>query len=334
MEKIKLAIIGLGGIVQVMHLPAILKRDDIEITALCDVRQSKIKDLSKKLNVSKTFTSADEMLASGLDIDAALIAAPTDYHADISIKCLRAGINVLVEKPLGRNLREAKMIVDEANKSGKILMVGMNNRFRSDSILQRSFLRSGDLGEVYYVKTGWLKRKSSNTKWFTESDKSGGGVVIDNGIVMLDLGMWMMDFPDVKSVSAVNYSHNTITVEDSSIALIKFKSGASMTMEVSWSFHRSGEFFYCNAFGREGSTFINPLRIFRFINNELKELTPKNSAAQPDTFKDSYDYQIRHFAGSVKGYHKSVSTGEEALKIMEVIDAIYKSAKTGKEVLL
>lgn len=333
MEKIKLAIIGVGGIAQVMHLPAILKRDDIEIAALCDSKQSKIKNISKKLNIKKIFKSADDLLESGTGIDAALISAPTDLHAEIASKCLRAGINVLVEKPLGRNSREVKTIIGEAEKSGKILMVGMNNRFRSDCMLQRSFLRTGNLGEVYYVKTGWFKRKSSDTKWFTEREKSGGGVVIDNGIVMLDLGMWMMDFPEVKSVSAVNYSHNSYTVEDSCIALIKFKTGASLTMEASWSFHRSGELFYCNAFGREGSTFINPLRIFKFENNELRELTPKKANPHQDSYKDSYEYQLRHFIGSVKGYHKPVSTGEEALKVMEVVDAIYKSAKTGKEIL-
>lgn len=332
MEKIRLAIIGLGGVAQVMHLPAIIKRNDIEIVALCDTQKSKLNNLSKKLNVDKKFLSVDDMLGSGLSIDAALIAVPTNMHAEISIKCLRAGINILVEKPLGRNFSETKKIVDEADKSGKILMVGMNNRFRNDCMLQRSFIRNGDIGEVYYVKTGWLKNKSSNTKWFTDSDKSGGGVVTDNGIVMLDLGMWMMNFPEVKSVSAVNYNHNTKTVEDSSISLIKFRSGESLTIEASWSFLRNGEFFYCNTFGMEGSASINPLKIYKFKNNELKEITPKRVSKVLNSYKDSFEYQLKHFVGSVKGYHKPVSTGEEALKVMKITDAIYKSAKSGKEV--
>ena len=267
-------------------------------------------------------------------VNAIIVAVPTDLHKDFSIKALEAGKNVLVEKPIARNYIETKAIVDVAQKTGKILVVGMNNRFRGDVMIQRSFVRSNGIGELFYIKAGWLKSQSSNTKWFMEMDKSGGGVMLDNGIVMLDLGMWMYDFPDVHSVSAVNYSHNTKSVEDSNFTFIRFKNGSTLTLEVSWSFLRGSEFFYCNVYGKQGSSMINPLRIFKKHDSELFEVTPKMSNATSTSLKNSFEYQLKHFIGAVKGLYKPLSTGEEALKRMLIVDAIYKSAKLGKEIII
>jgi predicted dehydrogenase len=212
-------------------------------------------------------------------------------------------------------------------------MVGMNNRFRNDVMLQRSFIKSKEIGSVFYVKTGWLKMKSSAEKWFTEREKAGGGVFIDNGIAMLDLGMWMMDFPEVKSVSAVNYYHNTKTVEDSNFALIKFKNGSALTIEVSWSFLRSREFYYCNVYGTNGSTSINPLRILKKMDTELFDITPKTIKLSPHEIKSSYEYELKYFISSVKGKNTPISTGREAMNVMQVVDSVYKSAKLGKEIV-
>jgi predicted dehydrogenase len=188
------------------------------------------------------------------------------------------------------------------------------------------------MGELYYVKTVWLKTQSSNEKWFIEKEKSGGGVFIDNGIVMLDLGLWMLDFPDVKSISAINYFHNTKSVEDSNFTLIKFKNGTALTIEVSWSFLRGGEFFYCNVFGTNGSSSINPLRIYKKKNMELTEITPKLPKSVPSIVKNSFEFELKHFIGSIRGSHKLVSSGKEALKVMQIVEGIYKSAKLGKEI--
>ena len=218
-----------------MHLPILLKMKDVEITAVCDSDFTKSKNLSKKYGIKNAYKDFDLLLKEQEGVNAIIVAVPTDLHKDFSIKALEAGKNVLVEKPIARNYIETKAIVDVAQKTGKILVVGMNNRFRGDVMLQRSFVRSNGIGELFYIKAGWLKSQSSNTKWFMEMDKSGGGVMLDNGIVMLDLGMWMYDFPDVHSVSAVNYSHNTKSVEDSNFTFIRFKNGSTLTLEVSWS---------------------------------------------------------------------------------------------------
>jgi predicted dehydrogenase len=332
MEKLKAAVVGLGGIAQIIHLPLLLKMNDVEITALCDRDFSKSKNLARKFNIKNYYREVDKMLDENPEISAVIIAATTDAHKDIAIKCLEAGKDILVERPLARNYKEASLIIEAAKKSKRKLMVGMNNRFRHDVMLQRSFVRANEIGEIFYVKTGWLKSPSSGQKWFVEKDKSGGGVLLDNGIAMLDMGLWMLGFPDIKSVSAVNYSHNTKSVEDSNFTLIKFKNGSTLTLEVSWSLLRD-EFFYCNVFGKEGSSSINPLRIFKKMEGNLFNITPKNIKIPANMFKASYELELKHFIGTVRGENKLIASGEDALKVMQIIDNIYKSAKMGKEII-
>ena len=333
MDKTKVAIIGLGGIGQIMHLPALLKLKEIEIEAVCDKDLGKAKRIAKKHSIKKFYKKTEDLLSENPDINAVIIATPTDTHLDISTKCLEAGKNILVEKPVARDYKETAKIVEAAEKNNKILMVGMNNRFRNDVMLQRTFIKSKEIGNVFYVKTGWLKMKSSAEKWFTEREKAGGGVFIDNGIAMLDLGMWMMDFPEVKSVSAVNYYHNTKTVEDSNFALIKFKNGSALTIEVSWSFLRSKEFYYCNEYGTSGSTSINPLRILKKMDSELFDITPKTIKLSPHEIKSSYEFELKYFISMVNRKNALLSTGREAMSVMQVVDSVYKSAKLGKEII-
>lgn len=333
MGKTKVAVIGLGGISQIMHLPALLKLREAEIEAICDRDVSKAKNIAKKFSIKKFYKNAEDLLSENPEVNAVIIATPTDTHMDISVKCLEAGKNILVEKPIALDHKEAAKIVDAGEKNNKIVMVGMNNRFRTDVMMQRTFVKSKEVGNVFYVKTGWLKMKSSKEKWFMEADKAGGGVFVDNGIAMLDLGMWMLGFPELKSVSAINYFHNTKAVEDSNFTLIKFKNGSALTIEVSWSFLRSKEFYYCNVYGTNGSTSINPLRILKKMDTELFDISPKGFKQSPNEVKSSYEFQMKYFLSTINGMNNLVSSGKEALSVMQVVENVYKSAKSGKEIM-
>jgi predicted dehydrogenase len=295
MEKIKVGIVGLGGIAQIVHIPLLFKMSDVEIKAVCDIDPSKARYIAKKYNIKKYYTELDKFLDENQDITAVIISTQTFTHKDLAIKCLEAGKNIMIEKPISRTFKEAQRIVEVARKKRKKVMVGMNNRFRNDMMLQRTFTKAKEIGEIFYVKAGWLKPQSSDQNWMLEKDKSGGGVFLDNGIVMLDLGLWILNFPEIKSVSAVNYYHNTKSVEDSSVAIVKFKNEAVLTIEVSWSILTQGELFYCNAFGKEGSALINPLRIFKNMDGKLFDITPKKIAVQANNYKKSFEYELKHF---------------------------------------
>ncbi|MDQ3022298.1 MAG: Gfo/Idh/MocA family oxidoreductase [Bacteroidota bacterium] len=333
MNKTKLGVVGLGGITQIIHMPILSKMEDVEIQAVCDSDISKCKNIASRYDVKKYYKDVDKMLEENPEISAVIIAAQTNVHKNISIKCLEAEKDILIEKPIARNYKEAKDIVDFAKKNKRKIMVAMNNRFRNDMMMQRTFTKAKEIGEIFYVKAGWVKPQSSNQKWMLEREKSGGGVFLDNGIAMLDLGLWILGFPEVKSVTASNYYHNTKSVEDSSIAMIKFKNGTTLTIEVSWSMLRDGELYYCNVYGKEGSSSINPFKIYKRMDGNLYNITPKKILTPSNVFKKSYEYELRHFVGAVKGNHNIISSGDDALKVIEIVDAVYKSAKIGKEVI-
>ena len=115
--------------------------------------------------------------------------------------------------------------------------------------------------------------------------------------------------------------------------MIKFKNNTTLTIEASWSLLREGELFYCNVYGKEGSSSINPFKIYKRMDGELYNITPKKIVTPSNVFKKSYEYELKHFVGAVAGKHNIISNGDDALKVMEIVDAVYKSAKAGKEII-
>jgi predicted dehydrogenase len=336
MEKIKLALVGAGNVGQVVHLPILKRMPDVEVVAVVDPDERKAKAIAERFGIHSTFKSADALFASGLgsEIDAVDVCTPTDQHSEPAIAALESGKDVLVEKPIARTAKEAKAISDVAEKTGQKLMVGMNNRFRPDTMILKSFIESKELGNIYYIKSGWLKQQSSVASWHQQKEKSGGGVFIDLGIVMLDMALWLMNYPEVATVSATTYYQFTKKVEDSAAVFIRLVDGTTLTIETSWTFHREGDFFYCNVFGKDGSAFINPLRVFKHVAGNLVNLTPAKSESQVALYKKSYENELRHFINACRGVVNLTSTGEEAVKRMRVVEAIYQSAAKKKEVTL
>lgn len=331
MEKTRILISGLGGIAQIAHLPILSKMDNVEIAGVCDIDRSKTRFIAEKYNVKNAYTSIDEMLDT-VDADCLVVTSPTSLHHEQAIKGLKKGLNVLVEKPLARNYEEASSIVDAAKKAKKLLMVGMNNRFRPEVMMQESFVSAGEIGEVFYIKTGYLKKRSTAEKWSVKKTESGGGVFMDLGIVVLDIALWMMKFPKIKSVTAVNFNHSFKDVEDSSFVLLRFENGSTVSIETSWTLHRANDMFYCNVYGREGSTSINPLRIYKNMHETLVNVTPVKIEKPANLFKRTYEYELNNFVNSVLTGKRSLSDGSEALDRMKIVDAIYESAKAGKEI--
>ena len=200
MEKARIGIVGLGSITQTFHLPILSKFTDAEIVAVCDVDRAKAQFVADKFKVRRYYNSFEKMLTIEQDLDGIDICTPTILHKDMAIAALEEKNNILVEKPLARTSAEAEEITTAAKKYHKILMVGMNNRFRPDAMILKSFIEDKALGKLFYAKAGWFKKLNAESAWLTKKTQSGGGVVLDLGIVMLDLAFWMMGFPEVQEV--------------------------------------------------------------------------------------------------------------------------------------
>lgn len=334
MEKSRIALVGLGNIAQTIHLPILTKLPDAEIVAVCDVDKAKARFVAEKFSIPRFYGDYEEMLEAEDDTVGIDVCASTFVHKQIAIAALEAKKHIMVEKPLARTEKEATEIVAAAKKHGRQVMVGMNSRFRPDAMILKSFIEGEELGKIYYAKAGWFKRISVANPWFTRKEQSGGGVVLDLGIVMFDLAFWMMGYPAVNEVIAANYSHNAKSVEDSSIVFIRMKNGSTITIESSWSFESTEDFFYCDVFGTDGSGSLNPFRILKKMHGNLVNVAPVSHETPQSSYRKSYENELKHWVGSLRGLHKFISTGEEAVHRMKVVDAIYKSAKTGKSARL
>lgn len=333
MPKIKIGVIGLGSIAQLVHLPNLSKLENVDVVAVSEIKKNRLNTIADKFGISHRFSDYNEMLEN-TELDAVIIATPTNTHKEIAIDCLNAGKDVLVEKPLARTFAEAKAVVDVAKKNKKKLMVGMNLRYRPDTMLLRSIVSSGEIGEPFYAKCGWVRRQSSEEKWFTQKEEAGGGVIIDLGIHLLDLALWLMNYPEVNSVSCKTFQHNTKSVEDTAISFIKFKNDSLINIEVSWSMPTDKDHFFLSVFGTKGSFTLSPLHVYKRINNEILDLTPAQVDNSTTLFKKSYLNELKSFVGAVKGLNPVLSPGDEALERMKIIEAMYQSANKDQEVKL
>ena len=333
MKKIRLGVVGLGWVSQIFHLPILTKCDDVEVVAVCDKDKSRVRMIADRFGIKEIYTDYEMMLKQA-EIDVVDICTSTDTHLPITIAALESGKDVFVEKPIARKYTEALQMAEKAKELKRKLMVGMNNRFRPDTMILKSFIEKGEVGKIFFVKAGWLKKLSADNKWLTQKDKSGGGVFLDLGIVMLDLILWMLGFPPVQRVSAKMYMHKTKSVEDSCIIFAEMKYGISLVLETSWSYQCAQDFFYCDFFGSEGSAMINPLRIHKQLHGNLVNVTPVKMEPPLNVLRKSYENELKHFIGAARGLHTVISTGDEAVQRMKVVEAIYKSAAKGKEIII
>jgi len=333
MEKVKVAVVGLGWVAQVVHLPILKKLPDVDIVAVCDTLKDRARLVSEKFGFKRFYTDLETLLVSE-DVSAVILCTPTHAHKAGVLVALRAGKDVLVEKPIAPTYREAMEIAEAARQSHRKLMVGMNHRFRPDTMILKSFIEGKELGQIFYTRIGWLRKRNFDTGWLTQKEKSGGGVLLDLGIVILDMAFWMMGFPTPKSVRASHFSHTTKGVEDTSLLSITMENRSVINVDVSWSMCLQDDVYYCQLFGTEGTASLNPLRINKQLHGNLVDVAPTKLDPPEKLFHRSYENELRHFLGAVRGMHPVISTAEEATQRMRIVEAAYKSARSGKEVHL
>ena len=331
MEKTKIGVIGLGSVAQLIHLPNLMKLSSVEVISVAEVNKSRLAVIADKFNIREKYTDYNELLAKS-DVEAVIIATPTATHKGIAIAALKAKKDVLVEKPLARSLAEAKPIVESAKRNKKKLMVGLNLRYRPDAMILKSLINSDEIGDPNYIKASWVRRQSSREKWFTKKAESGGGVIIDLGILLLDLALWLLDYPVVQTVSTQSFNMNTKTVEDTSISFIRCKKSALISLETSWSLLLDKDQFNITVYGSKGSASINPFRVFKKLEDRLIELSPPKEENPVTLFQKSYYNELKSFIAAVRGISPIMSTGEEGLIRMKIVEAMYKSAAQKAEI--
>ncbi len=343
MEKIKVAIVGAGNIAQNAHLPAYQKRDDIEITAIVDLNLERAQQAAEKFGIPKAFASIEEMLANA-ECDYVDICVWNRSHSSCAIAAARAGKHILCEKPMALNLEHALEMKKEVEKAGVLFMLAVPTRYSAEAQLLREMVDAGKLGDIYYAKTAYIRRRGTPVGWFTDTTKSGGGPVIDIGVHCIDRTWFLMGNPKPVRVSAstsyaigdfktrgvdrwvaLDSDVTAFDTEDSAAGVVHFENGACMMFEVSWALNAPGE-SYTQICGSKAGARLDPLTIY---GEEMGYLTDN----QPTTeSKDIFSAEIEHFLDCLRNGKKPISDLDQAVTMQRILQGIYDSARLGKEV--
>lgn len=347
----RVGIIGAGNIARFAHIPGYQKLPDVEIVAICDIIEPKVKQVAAEYGIAKTFTDYRQMLK--LPLDAVSICVPNSVHAEAAMVALQAGANVLCEKPMAMNAAQAGQMVRTAAEAGKILMMGFNNRFRSDTQAVKRMIEAGSLGDIYFARAGWLRRKGipGRGSWFTRKSMSGGGALIDIGVHALDLAVWLMGKPEPVSVMGATYAKfgpdpsrgtggwgeqdasGVFDVDDLACAMIRFANGSTLLLEASWASHVEKEQMFLSILGTQAGVQIVGSPPQTTVFSEQAGLLQDTRIIVPDAVAGGgHAAEIAEFVRCVKEGREPMSSGEDGVRVMRVLDAIYASAATGASV--
>lgn len=336
MNKLRIGVIGVGGIAQDRHIPAFLKlSEQCVITAISDINATRAQEVVEKFNIPQFYTDYRELFA---EVDAVCICTPNKFHAEITVAALEAGVHVLCEKPMALSGNECAAMVSASKKANKVLAIAYHYRFMKEAQAAKKMMQ--EVGTPLVTRVQALRRRKV-PGWgvFTNKELQGGGSLIDYGCHLLDLAIWLMGNPkhvDVsgstyntlsKTANSVNqwgtFDHETFEVDDHVTAYIKFENGASLLLETSWAANIEDDQEHVSISGVEGGLSVFPPELYTAKNGMLF-----NSQAAWLPGDDDYSLaQAQNFVDTCLGKAELIVKPEEALQVSQIIDAIYHSSQ-------
>ncbi len=359
-RRLGIGIIGAGQIAQLAHIPGYQAiPDQCEIVAAADVSEDALAAAQRDFGIPRVFRDYHEMLR--LDsVDAVSVCASNPIHHPATLAALAAGKHVFCEKPLALNADDAREMVEAAEAADRILSVDFQSRFIPQAVALKRIIQRGDLGEVYFVRAAWNRRRgfAPRTKGaFHSKALNGGGALIDVGVHVIDTALWLMGGPSPVSVSGATYlkignqadggynpwgpwNHEEMDVDDFAMAMVRCDSGATLSLECSWAlnivddeYHRiwvAGDRAGAEVIlGRSGES--GPL--LRILTAESDSWVDRVHQNFPPTPWPQHA-AIADFVRAVREGGQPRSTGQDGLRVQQVVDAIYASADSGREVRL
>jgi len=341
---------GIGG----NHIKGYAQVKEAEVVAICDLNQERAQKTARDngLNLDNVQIFADhrEMLEKG-DVDAVSVGVPNTLHRDISVSCMDAGKHVLCEKPLAMNVGEAQDIADAASRNNVKCMVGQVMRFRADSQFVKNRVLEGDLGRVYYARSGMLRKRGipGYGGWFTTKAMSGGGPLIDIGVHMLDLAWWLCGCPKPLTVSGSTWAEfgpkgkglgnwmndqwkgrkpeGTFDVEDLAMGLIRFEGGITINLEVSWALNSRKDANWCQIFGAEGGAeWGENTAIFKDAGDIQTVVAPTLPKSE------EWPGEMQHFVNSILNDTTPDPDATQGVTMIKMLSGLYESAALGREI--
>jgi len=346
-KKLRIGVIGGGGIAQAAHINNYKRfADQAELVAIADIVPEVVDKNVKEHGFQYGFTDFDEMLAK-VELDAVSVCVPNKYHTPATIAALKVGCHVLCEKPPAMTGAQAREMAAVAEKAGKILTYGFMNRYTAEAQILKRFVDAGELGNIYTGRVTAMRR-SGIPGWgvFTNKELQGGGPLIDIGVHMLDLALYLMGYPKATKVWGVTYQelgnrpmtptwggqwdYENFSIEDMALAMIQFDNGATLQLETSFIIHANDDNGNTiRLSGTEGGCAYRPLALFQDKHKTLIDITP---AFIPKV--DGYRVEIGTFLKAIRGEDEVLCKPHEGVIVQEIIEGIYTSALTGEMVTI
>jgi len=352
MDKIKVAVIGCGTIANSAHIPAYMKNPQAEIKYFCDIDLQKAEKAVAHYGCGTAIADYRELLKDP-EIEAVSICTPNLGHASIAIDCLRAGKNVLCEKPAARTYAEALEMQKAQHETGKVLNIGVVNRFNTGVNIIKKMIENGDLGEVYHVYVSFRSQRSIPGLGgaFTTKAIAGGGALIDWGVHFLDIVMYCTGDPRPKTVSGQAYSKlgrdmknyayldmwagppnydGVYDVDDFVTGMIRTE-GPSITLNGAWAQNIGVNEMYIDFLGDKAGIRLQygaDFKLYSAQNGALLETTPKFNMG------NMFENEIDAFLSCIRTGEKLPSHIDTVILSSQIIQAIYDSSESGTEIRL
>jgi len=338
-KKVRVGVIG-AGFIGPSHFRSYQAVKECELVAVCDIDRGRAKEAGAKFGIPHVFTDCREMLKSDL-VEAVSVCTPNECHAPQSIVALKAGKHVLCEKPLAINAGQARKMVEVAKQAKRILMTAQNMRYSGAAQALKKMVDAGRFGTLYFGKAMLLRRSGIPKGWFQDKKQAGGGPLLDIGVHVLDLLWYLMGRPEPVSAFGVTFDYlgksgqgkggwgvgygpAKFSVEDLASALIRFKNDAAISLEASWAAH-TGDTFLARVMGTKGGAQIHPdFALYEAAGDTKLDVTPTPPKV------DGYFGECEHFIHCILKQQVPISPGAQSVIVVEMLDAIYKSARTGK----
>jgi predicted dehydrogenase len=329
---LRLALVGAGAIAQLAHLPVLAKIKGATLVAICDNDGPKAGALAQRLAIPDVFTDIDELLEFD-KLDAVVVATPNHLHEPHVLRALQSKVHVLCERPLSLSSTGVNRILALAEKAGRMVVVGNNHRFRSDVQQLSRFLQGGELGRIVGMRAGQYQFKTGQQGWRFRKAEAGGGAFLEHGYPLLDLALWLSDFPEPARVSAHMDRSRPGAVEDSMLVHLECAGGINYSFDISWAYVGQDERWWFEVLSTRGSARLAPLRVVKDLNGRPTNVSPTGASARESVFLQSYRAELAHFVAMLRD-EAPYEAPEDQLKVMRVVEAIYRSAEEGREIKL
>ena len=352
-NRVKVAVVGTGAIGRSAHIPGYLSCPSAELVALVDTDASNVNRARREVEESTgrtvaTFERLDELLESRL-AEAVSIAVPNVWHVVLAEQALRAGLHVLIEKPMALTNEEAQRLKQVESEQNLVAMVGQTHRYREDVTALKRFIDNGALGSIYHAEARILRRRGTPTGWFTKRAISGGGPLMDIGVHALDLAWWMMGRPQphwvlghlVRAIGndkphfterwtaqmPGNEGNEIYDTEDFATAFIRFHSGATLQLTASWNVNGAeDDRILVNLYGSRGGISLDPPTLYGIEQNVL------TTTQIPVGMGAAHRLEIEHFVESILSHRCPKSPIGDGVAVTAMLVAIAQSSEQERAV--